>query len=304
MSANHPANTPPTAGTRRQRDDDDGGDDQRDSNRQRTDHPSPTDPAAHNVQHRAYTTPNFNDDPTLSPALLPFGPGGGTFDIVFALPLPLPRRPVGQPPVPSTTEVPATENSSPASGNPTPTFATTMQLPVEAVLRTFNQFMMAMPRPDQERLADPKRAKVLIKGMEMLPRGLVTRMGLVGGILGAGDTGEDGPACPICYESLDSEGLFDAATAAPEASGDDNPIPESSPTQAQPSANIIALPCRHVFHEFCLVPWFSRHTTCPSCRFNIDPDNLTRSSARIFPTVPASATAGESTVLHFVSSQS
>lgn len=40
---------------------------------------------------------------------------------------------------------------------------------------------------------------------------------------------------------------------------------------------VVVLPCAHVFHASCLLPWFSRprQTTCPTCRFNIDPDNLT-----------------------------
>ncbi|KAF7980681.1 hypothetical protein HWV62_37117 [Athelia sp. TMB] len=40
---------------------------------------------------------------------------------------------------------------------------------------------------------------------------------------------------------------------------------------------IVCLPCAHVFHAACLIPWFSRprQTTCPTCRFNVDPDNLT-----------------------------
>jgi hypothetical protein len=40
---------------------------------------------------------------------------------------------------------------------------------------------------------------------------------------------------------------------------------------------IVCLPCAHVFHASCLYPWFSRprQTTCPTCRFNIDPENLT-----------------------------
>ena len=40
---------------------------------------------------------------------------------------------------------------------------------------------------------------------------------------------------------------------------------------------VVSLPCAHVFHAACLIPWFSKpkQTTCPICRFNIDPDNLT-----------------------------
>ncbi|KAL5512762.1 hypothetical protein ACEPAG_3028 [Sanghuangporus baumii] len=39
---------------------------------------------------------------------------------------------------------------------------------------------------------------------------------------------------------------------------------------------VVSLPCAHVFHSSCLLPWFSRpgQTTCPVCRFNIDPENL------------------------------
>ena len=40
---------------------------------------------------------------------------------------------------------------------------------------------------------------------------------------------------------------------------------------------IVVLPCAHAFHATCLLPWFSKpgRTTCPSCRFDIDPDSLT-----------------------------
>jgi hypothetical protein len=56
---------------------------------------------------------------------------------------------------------------------------------------------------------------------------------------GAGDTKE----CCVCMEDL----------AAPTDGDDDS----------------VMLPCSHVFHNQCLVPWFSRRSTCPMCRRNV-----------------------------------
>ncbi len=52
-------------------------------------------------------------------------------------------------------------------------------------------------------------------------------------------------------------------TTAPEA--DEEPLPK-----------IVVLPCSHAFHASCLVPWFSKpmRTSCPTCRFNIDPEGM------------------------------
>jgi collagen type II alpha/collagen type III alpha len=55
----------------------------------------------------------------------------------------------------------------------------------------------------------------------------------------------------------------------------------SKPSDSQPHyQRIVTLPCAHVFHASCLLPWFSKpkQTTCPICRFNIDPENLTETS--------------------------
>ena len=135
---------------------------------------------------------------------------------------------------------------------------------------------------------DPVRAKKLVKGLEEVNTGLVKRMGKIS------EGNADGATCAICWDALlegNAENEPDSVIGEPvedvtanreqsthhEAEVDDSSDPEPEPEPEDPLPKIIALPCSHVFHSSCLVPWFSRpkQTTCPTCRFNIDPDNLT-----------------------------
>ncbi|KAG2009593.1 hypothetical protein CC2G_012508 [Coprinopsis cinerea AmutBmut pab1-1] len=117
---------------------------------------------------------------------------------------------------------------------------------------------------------DPERAERLINGLEEVPIGLVKRLERVGGMTGANGTELSGgdSGCAVCWEKLLDPELLEAYEKQLQNGEKDNKVE---------LPKIVSLPCAHVFHAECLRPWFSRpkQTTCPTCRFNIDPENLT-----------------------------
>ncbi|KAJ7583454.1 hypothetical protein C8J56DRAFT_1028407 [Mycena floridula] len=126
------------------------------------------------------------------------------------------------------------------------------------------QLTAAMGMYGEPEVEDPERAKTLVAGLEEVPVGLVKRLERVGDVGGAeGESGASGgdSGCAICWDKL--------------LDGDGDQFGKTETTDTLPK--IVALPCAHVFHASCLIPWFSRprQTTCPTCRFNIDPENLT-----------------------------
>ncbi|CAE6468625.1 unnamed protein product, partial [Rhizoctonia solani] len=145
--------------------------------------------------------------------------------------------------------------------------------------------------------ADPKRAERLAGGLKVVEDGLLKRWKAV--------CGDEGAVCAVCYGELleepgiekEKEELKDQVEdKAPEAQE-----PKSDVTTDEHERNllealkrreemekleereralkletaVLAFPCGHVFHRTCLLPWLSRHTTCPTCRFDIDPKSDT-----------------------------
>ncbi|KAI0754780.1 hypothetical protein C8Q80DRAFT_1141054 [Daedaleopsis nitida] len=162
---------------------------------------------------------------------------------------------------------------------------------------------------------DPDRAKKLVDGLEVVHSGLVKRMQRVGGpgtskgevptcsvcwesLLepeGGGfeanaelakaeaeQAARDAAASQQGRESpADGDGSAPASSSSPGVQSPSN-ASSSSVTTSECSGEskypkVVVLPCSHAFHATCLLPWFSKpgRTTCPSCRFDIDPDSLT-----------------------------
>ncbi|TBU45529.1 hypothetical protein BD309DRAFT_1017762 [Dichomitus squalens] len=79
---------------------------------------------------------------------------------------------------------------------------------------------------------------------------------------------DDSPSAPVAGSST--------ASSSEPSKSEATSSPVSVPGELQ-HPKIVGLPCAHAFHATCLLPWFSKpgRTTCPSCRFDIDPDSLT-----------------------------
>ncbi|CAA7262851.1 unnamed protein product [Cyclocybe aegerita] len=234
-----------------------------------------------------------------------------TGPIMFGLPMANPPAPVSQPPPTAQGDAPpAAQQQQPQQPLPNPPHGPPGSL-TDLLARlgvplgpggAMNLDLGGLGLPlglfgDLQEKDDPERARKLVDGLEEVPVGLVRRLERVGGSSGGAgeDDGRGGDGmCAICWDRLlDAEGegfgkevkKEDLAQMPAEGEASSSSASTSEAKEEDPAEKkypkIVSLPCAHVFHADCLLPWFSRprHTTCPTCRFNIDPHNLTYVSA-------------------------
>lgn len=87
--------------------------------------------------------------------------------------------------------------------------------------------------------------------------------------------------CSTCMDSFEDEelpGQTDASidsnrppasAQAPSLEANDDP-PELVPDGQEQQDELVMMPCRHLFHQDCLVPWLKTSGTCPVCRVQLD----------------------------------
>ncbi|KAI0786201.1 hypothetical protein C8Q75DRAFT_808607 [Abortiporus biennis] len=129
---------------------------------------------------------------------------------------------------------------------------------------------------------DPKRAEIIISKLETVPEELLPRYQLLRG------GNEDG--CAICRESFLSDDWVpppsspSSSTNPKEHKDKDTALSyfAALPYDRRNIPSILAFPCpgMHLYHDTCIFPWLSRKSTCPACRFDVDPHSLTHRHRR------------------------
>ncbi|KZT53842.1 hypothetical protein CALCODRAFT_500588 [Calocera cornea HHB12733] len=142
---------------------------------------------------------------------------------------------------------------------------------------------------------DWDRARTLLEALDVVSPGLLRRL----------DRVEDGGGgkCAVCWAYLRDkpdvdEDMPDATTThsatpaagqAGTASAGAGPAPQqhpgTAPAERHPpcpmdDSTVLSLPCTHTLHAACIYPWLANHTTCPVCRFDLDPDSTTLRRSR------------------------
>ncbi|OQR97236.1 hypothetical protein ACHHYP_12318 [Achlya hypogyna] len=79
---------------------------------------------------------------------------------------------------------------------------------------------------------------------------------------------ESRPTCPVFLSSLEAKPWYDV-----DAEGCwHSECAICLESFARSAEEVVELPCNHVFHKGCLMPWLAKHDECPLCRYNLPKD--------------------------------
>lgn len=138
-----------------------------------------------------------------------------------------------------------------------------------ALLNSLSMVMRSSGRSENDTI----RADIIMKALEEVPETLVRRYET----LRQGTKEEESDGCAVCRDTLLQNNSKMSLSQA-EVFFAELPFNQL----AQADVRILAFPCpgMHLFHAGCIAPWLGRKTTCPTCRFDVDPESLTLSERR------------------------